>query len=81
MSYIHRQLLKRGRLNDILPSEDDFAVGDTPDEREAVRADIEARTTEEIEIQKEVMAAVKRLRDLNKQNHYGESIRKAFGGR
>lgn len=80
MSYIHKHLLKRGLLSDILPDEDDFGVGDAP-EREAVRAEIMARAEEEKEIQKEVAAAVRRLRELDKRNHYGESLRRAFGGR
>lgn len=81
MSYIHRQLLKRGRLSDILPSEDDFAIGDMPEEKEAIRSEIEARTAEDFEVQKELVRMTRKLRDLNKKNHYGESIRRAFGGR
>lgn len=80
MSYIHKQLLKRGLLSDILPDEDDFGDGDVL-EREAVRQEIRARAADEREIQKEVAAAVRRLRELDRRNHYGESLRKAFGGR
>lgn len=80
MSYIHKRLLKRGLLLDILPSEDDLGVIDST-EREAVRAEIEARAAQEREIEREVAAAVRRLRELDKRNHYGESLRRAFGGR
>lgn len=80
MSYIHKQLLKRGRLSDILPGEDDLAFGDRS-ELEAARADIEARAEEEREISKEVAATIVRLNRLDSRNHYGESLRKAFGGR
>lgn len=80
MSYIHKQLLKRGRLSDILPSEDDLVSGDRS-EIEAVKADIEARTEEEREVRKEVAATIVRLRQLDGRNHYGESLRKAFGGK
>jgi hypothetical protein len=80
MSYIHNQLLRRGLLSDLLPDEDDLGSGDRP-EREAVRAEIEVRAAEEREVQREVAAAVRRLRELDKRNHYGESLRRAFGGR
>lgn len=80
MSYIHKQLLKRGRLSDILPSEDDLAASDRS-EIEAARADVEARVADELEIRKEVAATIVRLRQLDRRNHYGESLRKAFGGR
>lgn len=80
MSYIHKQLLKRGRLSDILPGEDDLDFGDRS-ELEAVKADIEARAEEEREISKEVAATIVRLNRLDSRNHYGESLRKAFGGR
>lgn len=79
MSYIHKQLLRRGLLSDILPDEDD-SVGDAP-EREAVRAEIEVRAADEREVQKEVASAVRRLQELDRRNHYGESLRRAFGGR
>jgi hypothetical protein len=80
MSYIHRQLLRRGLLSDILPDEDVYAGGDKP-EREAVRVEIEARAADEREMDKEVAAAVKRLQELDKRNHYGESLRRAYGGK
>jgi hypothetical protein len=80
MSYIHKQLLKRGLLSDILPDEDDFGDGDVL-EREAVRQEIQARAADEREIEREVAAAVRRLRELDRRNHYGESLRRAFGGR
>jgi len=80
MSYIHNQLLKRGLLSDILPSEDDFGVDDAT-EREAVRAEIQARAAQERETQREVSAAVRRLKELDRRNHFGESLRRAFGGR
>lgn len=78
MTYIHRLLLKRGLLSDILPED---VIGDMPKEATIVKAEIEARAAEESEIQKEVAAAVKRLEELDRRNHYGESLRKAFGGR
>lgn len=80
MSYIHKQLLKRGRLSDILPSEDDLVSRDRT-EIEAAKADTQARAEEEREISKEVAAAIVRLNILDKRNHYGESLRKAFGGK
>lgn len=79
MAIIHRLLLKRGRLNDLLPDYDDLE-GDKP-EREAAKAEIEARTAEEEAMSREVRVAVRRLQELNKRNHYGESLRRAFGGR
>jgi hypothetical protein len=79
MAIIHRLLLKRGRLNDLLPDYDDLE-GDKPD-REAAKADIEARVAEDEEVRKEVWVAVRRLQELNRKNHYGESLRRAFGGR
>lgn len=78
MSYIHRRLLSRGKLDDILPDLDDLE-GDRP-EREAARADIEARLAAEERTKREVRIAVARLRELNRKNHYGESLRRAFGG-
>lgn len=80
MSYIHKLLLKRGVLDDILPSKDDLDNGDKP-EREAARVEIQTRAVEEREIQREVAAAVRRLRELDRRNHYGESLRRALGGR
>lgn len=80
MSYIHKLLLKRGVLDDILPSKDDLDGGDKP-EREAARAEIQVRAAEERETQREVAAAVRRLRELDRRNHYGESLRRALGGR
>lgn len=79
MALLHRMLLARGKLNDILPDEVDLADGDRP-EREAVRADIEKRAADEQEVSKEVTAAIRRLRELDRRNHYGESLRRAFGG-
>lgn len=55
-------------------------MGDAP-EREAVRAEIEVRAADEREVQKEVASAVRRLQELDRRNHYGESLRRAFGGR
>lgn len=79
MSYVHKLLLRRGVLDGILPNETHVDSGDKP-EREAVKAEIEARAADERETRREVTAAVRRLRELNNQNHYGESLRKAFGG-
>jgi len=79
MAVIHRLLLKRGKLNDLLPDYDDLE-GDQP-EREAARVEIEARAAEDEVVSKEVRVAVGRLQELNKRNHYGESLRRAFGGR
>jgi hypothetical protein len=83
MSYIHRQLLRKGRLSDLLPNDDDLAsaTGDLSEEREAVRAEIEERAAREREMEKEVAAAVRRLKELDRRNHYGELIRNAFGGK
>lgn len=78
MSYIHKLLLKRGKLDDLLPDSDD--LGNDRADREAARADIEARAKNEKIVRLEVDAAVKKLKDLNKRNHYGESLRRAFGG-
>lgn len=80
MSYIHRQLLKRGVLRDILPDESDFVNGDRL-EREAAGREIAARVADDREVRKEVAAAVRRLQVLNDRNHYGESLRNALGGR
>jgi len=63
----------------LLPKADDL-VGDRP-EIEAAKAEIEARAKSEEAISREVRAAVKKLQRLNELNHYGESIRKAYGGR
>lgn len=79
MSYIHRLLLKRGILDNFLPDKDDLAT-DTRD-REAARVELEARIEDELAIRQEVEVAVRRLQDLNSRNHYGESLRRAFGGR
>lgn len=78
MSALHKLLLKRGRLSDLLPDEDVF--DDDAPEREAVRAEIEARAADERETRREVDAAIRRLKELDKNNHYGESLRRAFGG-
>jgi hypothetical protein len=80
MSYIHRQLLRRGLLSDILPDEVDLDSGDRS-ERETARTDIAKRAADERETSKEVAFAVRRLQELNRRNHYGESLRRAFGGR
>ena len=80
MSYIHRRLLKRGLLDDLLPCRAD-PDEDTLPALEAAKADLEARREEEKSISKEVAAAIKRLQELNSRNHYGESLRRAFGGR
>lgn len=79
MAYIHRLLLRRGRLNDLLPSNDD--LGGDKSEREAAKAEIEARAVEEEAISQELKLAIRRLQELNRKNHYGESLRRAFGGR
>jgi hypothetical protein len=82
MSYIHNLLLRRGKLNEFLPDESDLEnVDNTAMERKAVREDIESRTQDEQEIREEVVAAIRRLQELNKRNHYGESLRRAFGGK
>jgi hypothetical protein len=80
MSYVHRLLLKNGVLDDLLPHEVDPESGDKP-EREAAKAEIQVRAADELEVSREVEAAIVRLRELNRQNHYGESLRRAFGGR
>lgn len=80
MSYIHKQLLKRGRLSDILPGKDDLADVNKR-ELERVKAEIEDRVSEEREVDKEVAATIVRLNKLDSRNHYGESLRRAFGGR
>lgn len=80
MSYIHSQLLRRGRLSDLLPDDADSGDGDTS-AREAAKVDIQARVEDEREISKEVVAAIVRLQELDRKNHYGESLRRAFGGR
>ena len=79
MSYIHKLLLRRGKLDDLLPDFDD--LGHDESEREAARVDIESRIEDEIAVRKEVDTAVRKLRELNRRNHYGESLRKAFGGK
>lgn len=80
MSYLHKQLLRRGVLDGLLPDEADVGNGDKP-EREAAKAEIQVRAADEKEVSREVAAAIMRLRELNAQNHYGESLRRAFGGR
>lgn len=79
MSYIHRQLLRRGKLSDILPDEADRSTDKS--EREAAKAEIQARAADERKTSREVAAAVVRLRELDNKNHYGESLRRAFGGK
>lgn len=79
MAYIHRLQLRLGKLEDLLPDKDD--LGSDKEEREAARADIDARTAEEEKIRQEVRIAVARLNRLNRRNHYGDSLRRAFGGR
>lgn len=79
MSYIHRQLLRRGKLEDLLPEEEYPRSGDRSD-LEIARADTEARLVEEQAIKGEVATAVWRLKELDRKNHYGESLRRAFGG-
>lgn len=80
MAYIHRVLLRKGRLDSLLPDPADLDSGDRP-EMEAVRAEIEARAEAEREAGRQVAAAVRRLKELDKRNHYGDSLRRAFGGR
>lgn len=80
MSFIHRQLLRRGVLSDLLPDEADLDKDDRS-EIEAERAKIQARAENEREASKEVAVAVRRLKELNIKNHYGDSLRRAFGGR
>lgn len=79
MSYIHKQLLRRGKLDDILPSEVGISHVTKP-ELEAAKVEIEARYEDEREVSKEVGAMIRRLHELDSKNHYGESLRKAFGG-
>lgn len=81
MSRVHRLLLRRGALDDILPKKADLDGGGDKPEREAVKAEIEARAEDEQQIRVEVRAAIRRLQQLDHRNHYGESLRKAFGGR
>lgn len=80
MSYIHKHLLKRGLLDDLLPCRADLGE-DTRPALEAAKADLEARLEEERSISKEVAAVIRRLQELDSRNHYGESLRRAFGGR
>ena len=80
MSFIHRQLLRRGRLIDLLPDDIDRGGGDAP-EIEAAKAEIQVRMQDEREISGEVEVAIVRLHELDRKNHYGESLRRAFGGR
>lgn len=80
MSYIHTRLLRRGRLSDLLPDENNL-VGDDKPEWEIVREEINARAADERRTRREVDAAIRRLRELNRQNHYGESLKRAFGGK
>ncbi len=79
MSRIHGYLLRRGKLVDLLPDETDLENSDRSD-LEAARAEIEARAEEEKDMKQEVATAIRRLRELDKRNHYGESLRRAFGG-
>lgn len=79
MTYIHKLLLKRGKLNDLLPDIDDLD-GDRS-EREAARAEIASRVAYEKKMNREVKHAIERLQELNNINHYGESLRRAFGGK
>jgi hypothetical protein len=80
MSYIHRHLLKRGRLSDFLPGKDDLIDGNRK-ELDEIKAEMKVRISEEREIDKEVSATIVRLNKLDSRNHYGESLRRAFGGR
>lgn len=80
MSYFHRVLLRKGLLDKFMPDSDDTGEIERA-EIEAVRVDIEARTQEEVAIRREVRVAVRRLQELNDKNHYGESLRRAFGGK
>jgi hypothetical protein len=79
MSYIHKHLLRKGRLSDLLPDEADVGSGDRP-EIEAAKAEIRVRAVKERQASREVAAAVVRLRELDKRNHYGDSLKRAFGG-
>ena len=78
MALIHRVLLKRGKLDSLLPEHDDL---DDKEERDTAKADIEARAADDEKMRREVRVAVRRLEELNSRNHYGESLRRAFGGR
>jgi len=78
MALIHRVLLKKGKLDSLLPDQDDF---DDREERDTAKAEIEARTADDEKMRREVRVAVRRLEELNSKNHYGESLRRAFGGR
>lgn len=80
MSFLHRQLLRRGLLSDLLPDESDLGQDDRS-EIAAERAKIQARADDEREVDKEVAVVVRRLKELNIKNHYGDSLRRAFGGR
>jgi len=79
MAFIHKQLLRRGLLDDILP--DALDICSDKEDREAARADTEARLADDKVVRREVDAAIARLQELNRKNHYGESLRRAFGGR
>ena len=79
MTYIHRMLLKRGKLDDLLPDQIDLEIDKA--ELETAKAEIHDRISEEAEIRREVRVAIRRLNELDKRNHYGESLRRAFGGR
>lgn len=79
MTYIHKRLLERGLLRDLLPEEDDLGLD--VESIEAAREDIKAREEEERIKRLEAKRAVARLQELNSRNHYGESLRRAFGGR
>lgn len=80
MSYIHTLLLRRGRLSDLLPEDDSIGRGDKP-EWETAREEIQARAVDEQETRLEVEVAISRLKELNRKNHYGESLKRAFEGR
>lgn len=79
MTRIHEWLLKRGLLSDLLPSCTEDHTDDK-EAREAARVEIAARVVSEAVVGVQVRQAIARLDALNDKNHYGESIRRAFGG-
>lgn len=79
MSYIHKHLLRRGKLTDLLPNEADIAEVNRSD-IEAARAEIEMHVAEDRNMSREVRSAIRRLNELDRKNHYGESLKRAFGG-
>lgn len=79
MTYIHRLLLRRGKLDDLLPDNNDLESD--RQERETAKAEIASRAAYEKRMSREVKRAIERLEDLNSRNHYGESLRRAFGGK